>query len=233
MPKQRSRIGNLNPLNLFRRAPTENSEVSESAVQPTVLDVGAEQLGKIYARALLGATEAESSTDQVITELDQLCDQALAHSEPLRLAFASPRIDADEKCRVIDQIAGDAHPTLVRFLKVMARRDRLGYVGAVRNSLVHLYDEMTGRLLAEVRTAVAMNDDLRSEVTQQLTNQFGKSVRLREVIDESLIGGMVVRVGDTVFDSSVASRLDKLGKAAAVGFARQLMKKSDIFTTND
>ena len=99
--------------------------------------------------------------------------------------------------------------------------------------MVDLYDEMTGRMLAEVKTAIAMTDDLRSQVTEQLTSQFGKSVRLREVIDESLIGGMVVRVGDTVFDSSVASRLDKLGKAAASGFARQLMNKSDMFTTND
>jgi F-type H+-transporting ATPase subunit delta len=207
--------------------------VPESAVQSTVLDVGAEQLGKIYARALLGATEAQGSTDQVISELNQLCDEALAGSDQLRLAFASPRIDGDEKCRVIDRLFGDAHPTLVRFLKVMAGRDRLGYVVAVRDQMVKLHDEMTGRLLAEVKTAIAMTDELRVQVTEQLSTRFGKTVRLKEIVDDSLIGGMVVRIGDTVFDSSVASRLDKLGKAAAAGFARQLIEKSDQFTSSD
>lgn len=205
--------------------------MSEIAVQSTVLDVGAEQLGKIYARALLGASEAEGSTDQVIDQLNQLCDEGLAGSISLRLAFASPQIDADEKCRVLDRLLSDAHPTLVRFLKVMAKRNRLGYVVAVRDSVTSLYDEMTGRLLAEVRTAVALTDSLRDEVTQQLSQRFGKQVRLREVVDESLIGGMVVRVGDTVFDSSVASRLDKIGRAAASGFAHKLIENSSRFTS--
>ncbi|WP_283434461.1 ATP synthase F1 subunit delta [Neorhodopirellula lusitana] len=205
--------------------------MSDPAPQSTVLDVGAEQLGKIYARALLGATEAEGSTDQVLDQLNQLCDQGLANSEPLRLAFASPRVDAAEKGRVIDQLMGDAHPTLVHFLKVLANRDRLGYVNAVRNSATLLHDEMTGRLLAEVKTAVPMNDDLRNQVINQLAQRFGKYVRLHEVIDESVIGGIVVRVGDTVFDSSVASRLDKVGKAAAAGFARQLLQKSEQFSS--
>ncbi|TWT93702.1 ATP synthase F1 subunit delta [Neorhodopirellula pilleata] len=205
--------------------------MSEIAVQPTVLDVGAEQLGKIYARALLGASEAEGSTDQVIDQLNQLCDQGLAGSQSLRLAFASPQIDADEKCRVLDRLLDDAHPTLVRFLKVMAKRHRLGYVVAVRDSVTALYDEMTGRLLAEVRTAVPLTDSLRSEVTDQLGQRFGKQVRLHEVVDPALIGGMVVRVGDTVFDSSVASRLDKIGRAASAGFAHHLIANSTRFTS--
>ena len=65
-----------------------------------------------------------------------------------------------------------------------------------------------------------------------LPSEFGKAVRLRESVDESLIGGMVVRIGDTVFDSSVASRLDKLGGAAASGFARQLIEKSEQFSSS-
>lgn len=233
MLKRFPRFGKPSSLNPFRRVSPENSEVSESAVQPTVLDVGAEQLGKIYARALLGATEAEGSTDQVIDQLNQVCDEGLANSKELRLAFASPRIDADEKCRVIDRILDDAHPTLVRFLKVMAKRDRLGHVVAVRNSVSLLHDEMTGRLLAEVRTAVPLTDSIRGDVVNQLAQRFGKSVRLREVVDESLIGGMVVRIGDTVFDSSVASRLDTLGRAASAGFARKLISESNQFTSDN
>ncbi|EMI42644.1 ATP synthase F1 subunit delta [Rhodopirellula sp. SWK7] len=218
---------------LFRRPPAEIPEVSESVSQPTALDVGAEQLGKTYARALLGATQAEGSTDQVIEQLNELCDDALANSEQLRAAFASPRIDAGEKCRVLERmLAGSAHPTLLKFLKVMAGRHRLAYVNAVRDAVVKLHDEATGRLLVEVRTAVPMTDDLRDNVTHQLNVHFGKEVRLKEIVDPSVIGGMVIRVGDTVFDSSVASRLDKVGRAAAAGFARRLIEQSDQFVGN-
>ncbi|EMI53576.1 ATP synthase F1 subunit delta [Rhodopirellula sallentina] len=217
----------------FRRPPAEIPEVSESVSQPTALDVGAEQLGKTYARALLGATQAEGSTDQVINELNELCDEALANSDQLRAAFASPRIDASEKCRVLDRmLGGSAHPTLLKFLKVMANRHRLAYVNAVRNAVVKLHDEATGRLAIEIRTAVPMTDDLRGSVTHQLNVHFGKEVRLKEIVDPSVIGGTVIRVGDTVFDSSVASRLDKVGRVAASGFARQLIEKSDQFVGN-
>ncbi len=206
--------------------------MSESVSQSTTHDVGAEQLGKTYARALLSATQAEGSTDQVINELNALCDEGLAHSAKLRAAFASPRIDANEKCRVLERLLDDAHPTLLKFLKVMAGRHRLAYVGAARDALVKLYDEATGRLLAEVRTAVPMNDRLREDVNHQLNQYFSKSVRLHEVVDPDIIGGLVIRVGDTVFDSSVASRLDKIGDAAAAGFARRLIEQSSQFMDN-
>ncbi len=193
--------------------------MSESASQSTTHDVGAEQLGKTYARALLSAAQAEGSTEQVIEQLSALCDEGLAGNAQLRAAFSSPRIAASEKCRVLDRLLVGAHPTLLKFLKVMAGRHRLAYVGAARDALVKLHDEATGRLLAEVRTAVPMSDQLREDVNRQLNEYFSKSVRLHEVVDPHIIGGLVIRVGDTVFDSSVASRLDKLGDAAAAGFA--------------
>jgi F-type H+-transporting ATPase subunit delta len=121
---------------------------------------------------------------------------------------------------------------LIKLMKVMAKRGRLGYLVAVRDAAVDLFDEAAGRLVAEVRTAVPMTEQLRGEVTQQLSTRFGKTVRLRESVDTDLIGGMVIRVGDTVFDSSVASRLDKLGKSASAGFARQLMEHADRFSSS-
>lgn len=207
--------------------------MSESVSQPTALDIHAEQLGKTYARALLGATQAEGSTDQVIEQLSELCDQGLARDEQLRAAFASPRIDAVQKCRVLDRLLGNtSHPTLLKFLKVMAGRHRLAYVSAVRDAVVKLHDEASGRMLVEVCTAVPMSDELRERVNHQLNTHFSKEVRLREVVDPSVVGGVVIRVGDTVFDCSVASRLDKMGHAAAEGFARRLLETSEPFLSS-
>lgn len=196
------------------------------AKHDTVLDTGAEQLGMTYARALIGATQKENVTDDVIGQLGRLVDEYLGGSPKLQAAFASPRIDTDEKCRVIDRVFGDEfHPMLVKFLKVMAGRGRLGYVAAVRNAAEDIHDEMMGRVLAEVRTAVALDDALRSKITQQLSGVLNKDVRLRETVDESLIGGMVVRVGDTVFDNSVANRLDTMAKKTREGFSSILLQK--------
>ena len=72
---------------------------------------------------------------QVIAQLGQLVDEYLAGSPQLAAAFSSLRIDNDEKTRIIDRIFGDEfHPVLVKFLKVMASRGRLGYVAAVRKA---------------------------------------------------------------------------------------------------
>ncbi|WP_438811130.1 ATP synthase F1 subunit delta [Rhodopirellula halodulae] len=223
----------LPSLKFLRRSNDETPNVSETASHSTVLDVGAEKLGKTYARALLAATQADGSTEVVVQDLNAVCDEALQHNPKLQMAFESPQISADEKCRVVDRLfGGNSHPALIKLMKVMAGRGRLGYLAAVRDAAVDLADEAAGRVVAEVRTAVPMSDQLRGEVTEQLSQRLGKSVRLRESVDADLIGGMIIRVGDTVFDSSVASRLDKLGKSAAAGFARQLMEQSDRFSSS-
>ncbi len=113
----------------------------------------------------------------------------------------------------------------------MAGRDRLAYVAAVRNASEDIYDEMMGRVLAEVRTAVPLSDDLRNQITQQIASLMNKEVRLRELVDANLIGGIVVRVGDSVFDNSVSNRLDKVARRARDGFSSQLLQKFSQFTS--
>ncbi len=103
--------------------------MTETVKHETVLDTGAEQLGKTYARALVGAAKNAGVADQVIAQLATLVDEYLGGSPQLRAALASPRVDQNEKLRVIDRIFGDDfNPVLVTFLKVMAGRDRLAYV---------------------------------------------------------------------------------------------------------
>lgn len=190
------------------------------------MDTGAEQLGKTYAQALLGAASKAGLTDKVVDQLNQLVDQVLSRNEGLAAAFASPRIDEEEKCRVIDRLFADSYdPMLVRFLKVMASRGRLGQLAAVREGVLALYDELSGQVLAKVSTAVPLDETLRSKIAERLGQTLGKKVRLQEVVDESLIGGMVVRVGDTVFDNSVSGRLNAVAKRARDGFSSRLSEK--------
>ena len=197
--------------------------MTEAEKHDTVLDTGAEQLGKTYAQALISAANNAGVADQVIEQLNQLVDEYLAGNPSLQAAFASPRVDEAEKIRVIERLFGDQYqPVLIKFLKVMASRDRLGYVAAVRAAAETIYDEMMGRTVASVRTAVPLTDDLRNLIASNLSGLMNKQVKLNETVDETLIGGMIVRVGDRVFDSSVANQLDKLARKARTGFFAQL-----------
>lgn len=206
---------------------------TEEVKHDTVLDTGAEQLGRTYAQALIGAAEKAGVADKIVSQLGQIVEEFLGGSPKLAAAFASPRIDVDEKVRVIDRVfGGDFEPLLVTFMKVMASRDRLGYLSAVRDGSEALYDEMSGRILATVSTAVPLNENLRSQITQQLGSALNREVRLRESVDPNLIGGMVIRVGDTVFDGSVANRMDKLTKQVQEGFSSALLSRFNELTSD-
>ena len=199
---------------------------AESPQQKSVLDTGAEQLGKTYAQALIGAAERAGTTDKVVAQLGQIVDEFLGGSPQLAAAFSSPRVENDEKIRVIDRVfGGDFDPVLIKFLKVMAERGRLEHVHAVRNAIEALYDEKMGQALATVTTAIPLDDGLRQQISQKLGSVLNKNVRLKEIVDPELIGGMVVRVGDTVFDNSVSNRLDKMAKKTRDGFSSQLLQK--------
>ncbi|MFG0260912.1 MAG: ATP synthase F1 subunit delta [Novipirellula sp. JB048] len=204
--------------------------MTEAPKHDTVLDTGAEKLGTTYARALIAVAQQESVADQVVQQLGQMVDEYLSANPQLAAAFASPRIEAEEKCRVLDRIFADQfHPILIRFLKVMAQRDRLGHVAAVRRAAESQLDELFGRLVATVRTAVPLDDSSRSQIVERLSKSLEREVRLKETVDPELIGGMLIRIGDTVYDSSVVNRIDAMQKKAQAGFSSQLLKRFDEF----
>lgn len=206
--------------------------MSETSQADNVLDIEAEQLGKPYAQAMIGAAMKEGVADEVLRQLGEVVDQGLSQNPKLASALASPRISESDKDRVIDRLFGEqCHPVLIRTMKVMNAHGRLGFLPAVRDAGADIYDEMQGRVVAEVRTAIPLADDLRQEVRDRIGQTLGKEVQLRETVDESLIGGMIVRVGDTVFDSSVSGRLEKVRRSVREGFAQQLMQRADQFSS--
>ncbi|QDS89854.1 ATP synthase subunit delta [Rosistilla oblonga] len=204
--------------------------MNESAKHDTVLDTGALQLGRVYAQALIGAAMKEGVTDDAIEQLGQLVDDVLSQHPTLASVFASPRVSQEEKSRILDSLLGDkVHPVLLRFLKVVAGRGRLGYLNEIRYSADQLKNEMMGRVVAEVRTALPLTDELRQSVQQRLADKLGKDVVLKETVDPQLIGGLVVRIGDTVIDSSVAGQLESLSQRARDGLASKLIANADSF----
>lgn len=194
----------------------------------TVFDTASEHLGRVYAEALMGAAQKANVLDAVVQQLGSVVDDLLTANDQLRAVVSSPRIDPEEKVRVMQRLLeGKVDPVLMRFIKVTAERGRLGFLPDIRRALEDLHDERQGRVVAIVRSAVPLSEQMREEVANRVGNAINRSVTIREKIDPSVIGGLVIRVGDTVFDASVAGRLRKLAEKTRAGFARRLAEQPD------
>jgi F-type H+-transporting ATPase subunit delta len=160
-----------------------------------------------YAQALLTVAEAEGALDRVQDELYAFA-KAVERSEGLREALTDAALPPERKKAVIDELLGErAHPvtaTLVGFLVDAGQARR---IGAIAEELAREAAHRSERTLAEVRVAVPLSDAKKSLLAEALERATGHPVELKVDVDPSVIGGVVARVGDEVFDGSLASRL--------------------------
>jgi F-type H+-transporting ATPase subunit delta len=181
----------------------------------------------------LGAATKINAGDQVVDQLRQF-EQSVREHSVLREVFSSPRISHLEKTKVIDRLLGQrVHPVLLRFLKVAAQRGRLGFLTEISQAATEMRDEAMGRVVAAVRTATPLSDKLRIEVKESIGRLIGKEVVLRESVDPELLGGIVVRVGDTVYDSSIAGKLSRMSQGLRNGITSRLMSQSEKYFSGD
>jgi len=202
------------------------------AEHSTVFDTGQQQLGAIYAKALLGATESAGSTDDVVEQFQSLANDVLVQLPKLADVLASPRIAHEEKEKILDQaFVGKMDGTLLRFLKVVSRHGRLDCIQAISAQLRSQYNDLRGIVEVVVQTATSLEPSLLDLIQQRLESSLGKKVKLRTETDESLIGGIVVRDGDTVYDGSVANQLARLESDAVGKIVQTLREQSDRFAS--
>lgn len=184
----------------------EDAYLSTSLVDQDI-DVGAYRVGMVYGKALLGASEKAGNTDEVLQELDALIDLLQKHPK-IDQAMASGMIKADDKVAMVDRVfAGRVTPVFLNFLKVVAGHGRGGFLRAVRKAVRDLRDRQQGRVRVEVTTATPLDDPLADAVRNRLRGMLGSEPVLTRKVDPDLLGGLVFRVGDTVYDGSVARQL--------------------------
>ena len=136
---------------------------------------------------------------------------AMESDETLRLFLESPRISGAEKIRVLGQAFQDRMPRLmVRFLQSLVTHRRQMLIPEIAREYLDLVDEAEGRMHARVTLARESSDAEVKAIAAQLTRVFGKEVLPHGAIDPSIMGGLVVNVGDTVLDGSVRKRLGTL-----------------------
>ena len=176
-------------------------------------DVGAEQIATLYAEAYLAAAEAAGSAGEAVESLLSLVDDVVAEFPEFRDILGSILISHEEKCEVIDRVFGaKAPPLLVDFLKVLSQHGRLDCLHAVRRAAESLWDEKQGRVLVELTTPVAVDEATAAGIARSLSDKLHAQSVIQRKVDPRIIGGAILRVGDTIYDNSVAAQLQLIRK---------------------
>jgi F-type H+-transporting ATPase subunit delta len=199
---------------------------AETSGQSLAFDSDRQYLGSVYAKALLGATEKQGVTDEVLGQLDSFVDDVLGKVPKLHAVLASPRISHEEKLQLLEKSVGKSmHPVLLTFLKVVSRHGRLDCLRAIRVAAQKQFNELRGRVEVVVESAAPLDDHQKQAIAGQLRQTLQREVILRPKVNPDILGGLVVRIGDTVYDASVAQQLHRL-RHSALASARQSIRGS-------
>jgi F-type H+-transporting ATPase subunit delta len=166
-----------------------------------------------YAGAILDLATAEGELDRVETEFLAI-GQALEKSDELRATLTDPRLPLEKKSAIIDDlIGGRASSLTVGLVQFIASQGRISEIPAIAKAFVEKAVESRDRAVAEVRSAVPLDDETVQRLAVALGKATGKKVEVKVVVDESVIGGIVARVGDVVIDGSLAHAIGELRQA--------------------
>ena len=200
---------------------------------PSVFNIDVLRIARIYAAALLRAAEAKGIVDDLQEAFDSLVGNPLrASDDPSDPAtiMASGAIPRARKAEVIEKLfRGKADDLFVNFLQVLNNHNRLDIIRPVAAMYRELRDDLYNRVRVLVRSAVPLPDDQRQRLLRQLRQDFGKEPVLHEKVDPSLLGGMVVRIGDWVYDASVRTRLETLRNELIERSSHEIQSRRDRF----
>ncbi len=166
-----------------------------------------------YAKAIFEFARAEGELERVEGELLTVA-RALDGAAELRAALTDPQVPYQRKQGILDDlIGGKASSLTVGLVQLIVSQGRASDLPAIARSFLETSAASRDRALAEVRTAVPLDDATIERLAEALGQATGKTVEVRVLVDPSVIGGVVARVGDTVIDGSIARRVDELRQA--------------------
>ena len=204
-----------------------NSETTEH------ITTDQQQLGEVYAKALLAVGEKSGSAEALIAELKEVSD-AVKSLPKLSDALAAPQVSVDEKTALVEKaFSGKTTPAMMNFLKVIVRKDRFDCLPAVAVAAKQMHDQASGKIQATLVTAEEVDDSTQADIAQKLSEKLGKQVELERTVDPSIIGGVVVRVGDTVYDSSIAGQLEQVRTKAMKKASDAIREQLNRFTNEN
>lgn len=163
-----------------------------------------------YAEALFKVAQTEGDLDRVEDELFRF-GKLLETNHELKQALADSNIDRAQRVKVLDELLADkVSPHTLGLVTFIVAQDRARQLPQILEELSRIAAEARKAVLAEVRTAVPLDDNQRTKLADALSKATGMNVELKVLIDESVIGGIYAKVGDIIIDGTVKRRLEQL-----------------------
>ena len=170
-------------------------------------------VAQVYSRAMHDLAGSKDEAEGLLEELRELV-RYIERNPEFAAFVGSPMIDADDRAQALEKIfRGKASDLLVDSLQVINRKGRLELLPAIAESYHLRHQEHLGRVDVLVTTAVPLGESLRDKLVSALRVHSGKHPMLIEEVDESLIGGIVLRIDDEKIDASVVHEIDRLHRA--------------------
>jgi F-type H+-transporting ATPase subunit delta len=169
---------------------------------------------RVYAAALFDVGRDKGKLDTLQQQLGELAD-AVDRNRELQVFFFSPYLSSTEKQEGINRAISGAEPELINFLELLVDKHRMPEIFRVRREFDELWKQENRRIDVTVTSAVELDPAVVTQIGQEVERQTGEKVDLSSRVDDEILGGIVLQVGNMVLDASIRSRLEKLRKSVA------------------
>ena len=173
-----------------------------------------EEAARVYAEALFDVAKKTGKLDAIRAELGQFADAVDADRE-LQVFFFSPYFSSAEKIEGARRAISGADLEFVNFLELLIEKGRTNEVFRIRRQFEQLWKHENRRIDVTVTSAVELDPAAVTKIGEEIERQTGRKVELASDVDEEILGGIVLQVGNMVLDASIRSRLEKLRKSVA------------------
>jgi len=169
---------------------------------------------RVYAEALFAAGEDKGKINELQEQLAQFAD-AVDGDRELQVFLFSPYLNSQDKKEGLARAVTGAEPEFVNFLELLIEKGRMPEVFRIRREYEELWKKANRRLDVTVTSAIELDPSVVGKIGEEVERQTGEKVELSSEVDDGILGGIVLRVGNMVLDASIRTRLEKLRKSVA------------------
>ena len=172
------------------------------------------EVSRVYAEALFDVAKDKGKFDAIGEELGEFVD-AVEGDRELQVFFFSPYFSSTEKIDGLKRAVDGADPELINFVELLIEKSRMTEIFRIRRQFEELWKQENKRIDVTVTSAVELDSAVIEKIGEEIERQTGRKVELASRVDDDILGGIVLQVGNMVLDASIRSRLDKLRKSVA------------------
>jgi ATP synthase F1 delta subunit len=173
-----------------------------------------EEIASVYARSLFEVAQEKQKLDKVREQLGEFAD-ALEGNRELQVFFFSPYFSTQEKKDGLSKAVTGVEEILQNFLELLIEKHRMPAVFRVRRELDRMWERENRLLPVEITSAIELDKQTVKQIGDRIGEQTGQKVELSAKVEPDILGGIVVRVGNSIIDASIRARLEQLRKQVA------------------